>query len=146
VIRRFGSEAQKEKYLEALLAGRFFGTMALTEPQAGSSLSDITTSAEPNPDGSYSITGNKIFISAGDHELSREHRAPRAGEDPGRPARRQGHLAVHRAQVPRERRRQPGPRNDVTLAGLIHKMGYRGTTSTMLAFGEQGQCRRRTGR
>jgi alkylation response protein AidB-like acyl-CoA dehydrogenase len=70
VIHRFGSPEQKEKYLKPLLAGRFFGTMALTEPQAGSSLSDIKTTATPKPDGTYSIYGNKIFISAGDHELS----------------------------------------------------------------------------
>jgi alkylation response protein AidB-like acyl-CoA dehydrogenase len=70
VIHRFGSEEQKARYLGPLLAGRYFGTMALTEPQAGSSLSDITTSATPNPDGTYSIVGNKIFISGGDHELS----------------------------------------------------------------------------
>ena len=70
VIHRFGSDAQRAKFLGPLLAGRFFGTMVLTEPQAGSSLSDISTSATPNADGTYSIVGNKIFISAGDHELS----------------------------------------------------------------------------
>jgi alkylation response protein AidB-like acyl-CoA dehydrogenase len=70
VIHRYGSEAQKKRYFEPLMAGRFFGTMALTEPQAGSSLADLKTSATPNLDGSYAIRGNKIFISGGDHEMS----------------------------------------------------------------------------
>jgi alkylation response protein AidB-like acyl-CoA dehydrogenase len=70
VIHRYGSAEQKKRYWEPLMAGRFFGTMALTEPQAGSGLADLKTSATPNPDGSYAIRGNKIFISAGDHPLS----------------------------------------------------------------------------
>jgi alkylation response protein AidB-like acyl-CoA dehydrogenase len=140
VIHRFGSEAQKAKYLDALLTGRFFGTMALTEPQAGSSLSDITTSAEPNPDGSYSLRGNKIFISAGDHELSENIVHLVLARIPGGPA---GVKGISLFIVPKFRVNDNGSlgaRNDVTLTGLIHKMGYRGTTSTMLAFGEQGGC------
>ena len=141
VIRRFGSPAQQEKYLKPLLAGRFFGTMALTELQAGSSLSDITTRAEPNPDGSYSITGNKIFISAGDHELSENIVHLVLAKIPGGPP---GVKGISLFIVPKFRVNDDGSlgeRNDVALAGLIHKMGYRGTTSTMLSFGEKGQCR-----
>jgi butyryl-CoA dehydrogenase len=141
VIRRFGSPAQQEKYLKPLLAGRFFGTMALTEPQAGSSLSDITTRAEPNPDGSYSIVGNKIFISAGDHELSENIVHLVLAKIPGGPP---GVKGISLFIVPKIRVNDDGSlgqRNDVALAGLIHKMGYRGTTSTMLSFGEKGQCR-----
>ncbi len=140
VIHRFGSLAQKEKYLKPLLAGRFFGTMALTEPQAGSSLSDITTRAEPNPDGSYSITGNKIFISAGDHDLSENIVHLVLAKIPGGPP---GVKGISLFIVPKFRVNDDGSlgeRNDVALAGLIHKMGYRGTTSTMLSFGEKGQC------
>ena len=141
VIRRFGSPAQQEKYLKPLLAGRFFGTMALTEPPAGSSLSDITTRAEPKPDGSYSITGNKIFISAGDHELSENIVHLVLAKIPGGPP---GVKGISLFIVPKIRVNDDGSlgeRNDVALAGLIHKMGYRGTTSTMLSFGEKGQCR-----
>ncbi len=141
VIRRFGTPAQQEKYLKPLLAGRFFGTMALTEPQAGSSLSDIATRAEPNPDGSYSITGNKIFISAGDHELSENIVHLVLAKIPGGPP---GVKGISLFIVPKFRVNDDGSlgaRNDVNLAGLIHKMGYRGTTSTMLSFGEKGQCR-----
>ena len=140
VIHRFGNEAQHRKYLEPLLAGRFFGTMALTEPQAGSSLSDITTSATLNPDGSYSLTGNKIFISAGDHDLSENIVHLVLAKIPGGPP---GVKGISLFIVPKFRVNDDGTlgqKNDVTLTGLIHKMGYRGTTSTMLAFGENGAC------
>jgi len=140
VIHRFGSEAQRTRYLGPLLAGRFFGTMALTEPQAGSSLSDITTSATPNPDGSYSIVGNKIFISAGDHELSENIVHLVLAKIPGGPP---GVKGISLFIVPKFHVHADGSlgaRNDVALAGLIHKMGYRGTTSTMLSFGEKGEC------
>jgi len=140
VIHRFGSEAQHRKYLAPLLAGRFFGTMALTEPQAGSSLSDITTTATPTADGGYSLAGNKIFISAGDHELSENIVHLVLARIPGGPP---GVKGISLFIVPKFRVNDDGSlgeRNDVTLTGLIHKMGYRGTTSTMLAFGEQGRC------
>jgi butyryl-CoA dehydrogenase len=140
VIHRFGSDAQRAKYLGPLLVGRFFGTMALTEPQAGSSLSDITTSATPNPDGTYSIVGNKIFISAGDHELSENIVHLVLAKIPGGPP---GVKGISLFIVPKFHVHADGSlgaRNDVALAGLIHKMGYRGTTSTMLSFGEKGAC------
>ncbi|MBK9019777.1 MAG: acyl-CoA dehydrogenase [Sulfuritalea sp.] len=140
VIHRFGSDAQRAKYLGPLLAGRFFGTMALTEPQAGSSLSDITTSATPNADGTYSIVGNKIFISAGDHELSENIVHLVLAKIPGGPP---GVKGISLFIVPKFHVAADGSlgaRNDVALAGLIHKMGYRGTTSTMLSFGEKGEC------
>jgi alkylation response protein AidB-like acyl-CoA dehydrogenase len=140
VIHRFGSDAQRAKFLGPLLAGRFFGTMALTEPQAGSSLSDITTSATPNADGTYSIVGNKIFISAGDHELSENIVHLVLAKIPGGPP---GVKGISLFIVPKFHVHADGSlgaRNDVALAGLIHKMGYRGTTSTMLSFGEKGEC------
>src|SRR5688572_26205265 len=70
LIEAFGSPEQKQRYLPHLLSGRFFGTMCLSEPQAGSSLSDIRTRAQPQPDGTYRVIGNKMWISGGDHELS----------------------------------------------------------------------------
>ncbi|HZZ12936.1 MAG TPA: acyl-CoA dehydrogenase [Paraburkholderia sp.] len=140
VIERFGSATQKRKYLQALFEGRTFGTMALTEPQAGSSLSDLVTSATPNADGTYSIRGNKIFISGGDHELSENivHLvlARIAGAPPG--VKGISLFTVPKYHVNDDGTR--GARNDVALAGLIHKMGWRGTTSTMLSFGERGEC------
>ncbi|RFU48407.1 acyl-CoA dehydrogenase [Paraburkholderia sp. DHOC27] len=140
VIERFGSAGQKRKYLQALLDGRAFGTMALTEPQAGSSLSDLVTSATPNEDGTYSLRGNKIFISGGDHELSENIVHLVLARIPGGPP---GVKGISLFTVPKFHVRDDGSlgeRNDVALAGLIHKMGWRGTTSTMLSFGEHGQC------
>jgi alkylation response protein AidB-like acyl-CoA dehydrogenase len=140
VIERFGSASQKRKYLQALFEGRAFGTMALTEPQAGSSLSDLVTSATPNADGTYSIRGNKIFISAGDHELSENIVHLVLARIPGGPP---GVKGISLFTVPKFHVNDDGTRgarNDVALAGLIHKMGWRGTTSTMLSFGEHGEC------
>ncbi|CAN7492967.1 acyl-CoA dehydrogenase [Rhizobacter sp. LjRoot28] len=140
VIQNFGTERQKKKYLQSLLSGRFFGTMALTEPQAGSSLSDLTTSATPNGDGTYSIKGNKIFISGGDHELTENIVHLVLARIPGAPA---GVKGISLFTVPKYHVNDDGSlgeRNDVALAGLIHKMGWRGTTSTMLSFGEKGRC------
>ncbi|WVM93827.1 acyl-CoA dehydrogenase family protein [Halopseudomonas pachastrellae] len=102
-----GTDDQKQRYAEPMMAGRFFGTMCLTEPHAGSSLGDIKSRAIPQDDGTYRISGNKIFISAGDHELSENIVHLVLAKLPDAPARRQGHLAVHRAQVPGQRRRQP---------------------------------------
>ena len=140
VIQNFGTERQKKKYLASLLSGRFFGTMALTEPQAGSSLSDLTTSATPNGDGTYAIKGNKIFISGGDHEMTENIVHLVLARIPGAPP---GVKGISLFTVPKyhvDENGQVGERNDVALAGLIHKMGWRGTTSTMLSFGEKGQC------
>ncbi|WP_322012138.1 acyl-CoA dehydrogenase [Paraburkholderia sp. J12] len=140
VIERFGSPAQQRKYLRALLDGRFFGTMALTEPQAGSSLADIATRAVPNADGTYSLTGSKIFISAGDHELSENIVHLVLAKIPGGPP---GVKGISLFTVPKFHVNDDGSlgeRNDVALAGLIHKMGWRGTTSAMLSFGERGAC------
>ena len=140
VIERFGSDAQKHKYLGALLSGRFFGTMALTEPQAGSSLSDLTTSATPQPDGTYRIKGSKIFISGGDHELRENIVHLVLARIPGAPP---GVKGISLFSVPKFRVNADGslgPRNDVKLSGLIHKAGWRGTTSTMLSFGDEDAC------
>ena len=138
LLQAFGSDAQRATYLRPMLEGRFFGTMALTEPQAGSSLSDIRTTGRPQPDGTYRLTGNKIFISAGEHELSENIVHLVLGRIEGAPA---GVKGISLFIVPRflvHADGTLGARNDVTLGGLIHKMGYRGTTSTMLNFGEAG--------
>jgi alkylation response protein AidB-like acyl-CoA dehydrogenase len=140
LIDTFGSAEQKRRFLGPLVEGRFFGTMALTEPQAGSSLSDIKTTAEPTADGHYLITGNKVFISGGDHELSENIIHLALARIRGAPA---GVKGVSLFIVPKYLVNDDGTlgkRNDVALAGLIHKMGYRGTTSTMLNFGESGRC------
>ena len=141
LLAAFASPDQKERYLKHLLSGRFFGTMALTEPQAGSSLSDILTTATPNPDGTYSLRGTKIFISAGDHDLAENIVHLVLAKIPGAPP---GVKGISLFIVPKYRVNPDGSLggpNDVSLAGLFHKMGYRGTVSTQLSFGEKGECR-----
>src|SRR3954469_1471418 len=141
LLAAFASPEQKDRYLKPLLSGRFFGTMALTEPQAGSSLADILTTASPNPDGSYSLRGTKTFISGGDHDLAENIVHLVLARIPGSPP---GVKGISLFIVPKYRVEPDGSRgvpNDVTLAGLFHKMGYRGTTSTQLSFGERGECR-----
>ena len=140
VIEKFGSELQKARYLEALRSGRFFGTMALTEPQAGSGLSDLKTSATPMGEGRYRIKGQKIFISGGDHELSENIVHLVLARLPDAPP---GVKGISLFTVPKfhtDEQGRVGERNDVALAGLIHKCGWRGTTSTMLSFGENDAC------
>jgi len=118
------------------MTGRFYGTMCLSEPHAGSSLADITTRAEPQQDGSFRLFGSKMWISAGDHELSENIVHLVLARIPGSPA---GVKGISLFVVPKFLVNDDGSlgeRNDVTLAGLNHKMGYRGTTNTLLNFGE----------
>jgi len=138
LIEAFGTADQKTKYLPHLLAGRFFGTMCLSEPQAGSSLSDIRTRAEPQPDGSYRVFGSKMWISGGDHELSENIIHLVLAKIPSGPP---GVKGISLFLVPKYLVNDDGTlglRNDVALAGLNHKMGYRGTTNCVLNFGENG--------
>ena len=88
-----GSDELKQKYVPTMITGRWTGTMNLTEPHCGTDLGLLKTRAEENPDGSYSITGTKIFISSGRARPCREHHPPRAGEARRRARQRQGHLA-----------------------------------------------------
>lgn len=140
LIESFGDEAQKRRFLQPMIDGRFFGTMALTEPHAGSSLSDIRTRAEPAPDGTYRLKGNKIFISGGDHPLSENIVHMVLAKLPDAPP---GVKGISLFIVPKFLVNDDGSlgkRNDVLLAGLFHKMGWRGTTSTALNFGDNGDC------
>ena len=140
LIESFGSDEQKARFLQPMIDGRFFGTMALTEPHAGSSLSDLRTKAEPYADGSYRLKGNKIFISGGDHPLSENIVHMVLARLPDAPA---GVKGISLFIVPKFLVNDDGSlgaRNDVILAGLFHKMGWRGTTSTALNFGDKGEC------
>lgn len=140
LIESFGSDEQKQRFLQPMIDGRFFGTMALTEPHAGSSLSDIRTRAEPASDGTYRLKGNKIFISGGDHPLSENIVHMVLAKLPDAPP---GVKGISLFIVPKllvNADGSLGQRNDVLLAGLFHKMGWRGTTSTALNFGDNGEC------
>ncbi len=136
----YGTDLQKHIYMQPITEGRFYGTMCLSEPQAGSSLSDIKTRADVQPDGSYRITGAKMWISAGDHELGENIVHLLLAKIPGAPP---GVRGISLFIVPRWRVNSDGSRgsrNDVQLAGLNHKMGQRGSVNTFLKFGEQGDC------
>ena len=140
LIESFGSAEQKRLFLQPMLDGRCFGTMALTEPHAGSSLSDLRSKATPASDGSYRIKGNKIFISGGDHPLSENIVHMVLARLPDAPP---GVKGISLFIVPKFLLNDDGSlgaRNDVTLAGLFHKMGWRGTTSTALNFGDRDEC------
>jgi alkylation response protein AidB-like acyl-CoA dehydrogenase len=131
-----GTPEQVQTYVPPMAEGRWFGTMALSEPQAGSSLADITTRAVPQDDGTYRLTGNKMWISGGDHELTENIVHLVLAKVPGGPP---GVKGISLFIVPKflvDEDGSLGERNDVVLAGLNHKMGYRGTTNTLLNFGE----------
>ena len=136
LLNKHGTADQKRRFVEPMMAGRFFGTMCLSEPQAGSSLADITTRAEPQEDGSYRLTGTKMWISGGDHEMSETIVHMVLAKIPGGGP---GVKGISLFVVPKhlvEDDGSIGERNDIVLAGLNHKMGYRGTTNTLLNFGE----------
>jgi alkylation response protein AidB-like acyl-CoA dehydrogenase len=137
LIQAHGTDEQRQTWVEPLLSGRFAGTMAMSEPGAGSSLSDLTTSAVPVEDGTYRVTGNKIWISGGDHELNENIVHLVLARVKGAP---KGVKGISLFIVPKYLVNDDGSlgeRNDVTLAGLFHKMGGRGQTSTALNFGEK---------
>jgi butyryl-CoA dehydrogenase len=138
LLRSFGTPEQKARYLAPMGDGRFAGTMALTEPGQGSALGDITTRAELQPDGTYRLFGQKMFISGGDHELTNNIVHMVLARIKGAPA---GVKGISLFLVPKYLVNEDGSigaRNDVSLAGLLHKMGWRNTTSTVLSFGERG--------
>jgi alkylation response protein AidB-like acyl-CoA dehydrogenase len=130
LLMTHGTEDQIQRYVHPMLEGRFTGTMCLSEPQAGSSLSDVATKAVKRDDGTYLVNGGKMWISGGDHELSENIIHLVLARVAGAPA---GVKGLSLFIVPKKNL-ETGERNGVILAGLNHKMGYRGTTNTVLAF------------
>ncbi|WP_426197120.1 acyl-CoA dehydrogenase [Massilia sp. DWR3-1-1] len=145
-LLKTGTPRQVAQFVKPMFAGEFFGTMCLSEPQAGSSLSDITTRATPDPvdgpDGErqYRLTGNKMWISAGEHELAGNIVHLVLAKIPGPDGKLiPGTRGISLFIVPKfllDEHGKPAARNDVVLAGLNHKMGNRGTTNCLLNFGE----------
>jgi len=136
LLAKFGTADQINRFVKPTLAGRFSGTMCLSEPQAGSSLADIATRAEPCADGTYRLFGSKMWISGGDHELTQNIVHLVLAKIPGGPA---GTKGISLFIVPKflvDADGALGQRNDVVLGGLNHKMGFRGITNTVLNFGE----------
>ena len=135
LLCEYGSEEQIKKYVHPMVEGKFFGTMCLSEPQAGSSLAEIATLAVPADDSNYRISGSKMWISGGDHELSENIIHLVLARTPDAPS---GVKGLSLFIVPKFLVNDDGSlgeRNDVALAGINHKMGFRGTVNTFLSFG-----------
>ncbi|MBD2752450.1 acyl-CoA dehydrogenase [Spirosoma validum] len=134
LITSFGSPELSQTYVPNMLDGTWQGTMALTEPQAGSSLSDVTTSATPQSDGSYKIKGQKVFISAGDHDAAENIIHLMLARIDGAP---KGTKGISLFVVPKYRKDEQGSLvdNDVTSTGVYHKMGQKGVPAMHLTMG-----------
>jgi alkylation response protein AidB-like acyl-CoA dehydrogenase len=139
LISSFGTDTQKTHYLPKLFDGKWSGTMCLTESQAGSSLSDVATSATPLPDGTYKIKGQKIFISAGDHDVTENIVHLVLARIDGAP---KGTKGISLFIVPKNRENSAGKltSNDVKSIGIYHKMGQKATPAMHLEFGEKDEC------
>ena len=136
LIYTFGSEEQKNDYCEKMFSGEWSGSMCLTEPQAGSAVGDVSTSATKQEDGHYLINGTKQFITNGDHDmadniihllLARTTDAP------------EGTKGISLFIVPKVR--LDGTQNDVTVLSIEHKMGINGSPTCLLSFGENADCK-----
>ncbi len=140
LIGSYCDEETRNKYLPKMMAGEWQGTMALTEPQAGSSLSDITLTGTPTDQGYYKMKGQKIFISAGEHDGVDNVIHLAIGRIKGAPA---GVKGISLFIIPKKRIKDDGTleANDLNCAGIYHKLGYRGAPITQLAFGENDDCR-----
>jgi butyryl-CoA dehydrogenase len=149
LLMAHGNDVQKQVFAHKEFAGEWAGTMCLSEPQAGSSLSDIATKASPDGDGfaddplgqRYRLKGNKMWISTGDHELTNNivHLVlAKIADDKGQtvPGVKGISLFVVPKKLVNPQGELTGERNDVALAGLNHKCGWRGTVNTLLNFGE----------
>jgi butyryl-CoA dehydrogenase len=138
LLEAFGSDMLKRDFMQPMYAGRFTGTMALTEPHAGSSLGDLRTRARPAPGGHYLLDGNKVFISGADQTFSENVVHLTLARIEGAPT---GSAGISLFAVPKLRLEdERWVPNDVQVAGAFHKLGWRGIASTALNYGERGDC------
>jgi len=141
MIELFGTDDQKKRFLEKLYTAHWGGTMLLTEAHAGSNVGALSTSAAPNPDGTYSITGDKIFITNGDHDLTENIIHPVLARIDGDP---KGSKGLSLFIVPKYWVNDDGSLgefNDVVCTGVEEKMGSHGSATCSLALGSKGKCR-----
>jgi len=140
LIESFGSEELKNTYVPNMFAGKWQGTMALTEPQAGSSLADIATTAEATDKGYYKMRGQKIFISGSEHNGVDNVVQLLLARIKGAPA---GVRGISLFVVPNKRFDEQGTLvpNDVNVTGIYHKLGYKGCPICQLSLGEEDDCR-----
>jgi alkylation response protein AidB-like acyl-CoA dehydrogenase len=141
LVEAFGTDQQKKLFLKNMFSGKWTGTMLLTEPEAGSDVGALATSAVKNPDGTYSITGSKIFISSGEHDLVENIIHPVLARLEGAPA---GTRGISLFLVPKfwvNDDGRLGEFNDVVCTGIEEKMGIHGNATCSLTLGSKGQCR-----
>jgi len=141
LIEIFGTEDQKKLLLEKMYTGIWSGTMQLTEPQAGSDVGSLTTTAVKNPDGTYSLTGNKIFITSGDQNLTENIIHPVLARIEGAP---KGTKGISLFLVPKiwvNDDGSLGEPNDIVCTGIEHKMGIHGSATCSMTLGGKGRCR-----
>lgn len=138
LIQSFGTQELKDEYLPSMYAGKFTGTMCLTEPDAGSSLADMKSSATPQSDGSYKIKGQKIFITSGDHQHADNIIHLLLARIDGAPA---GTKGISLFVVPKLRKEgdQMVP-NDIIAASIFHKMGQKSAPACHMVMGEKDDC------
>lgn len=138
LIEKYGTEEQQRTYMDKMYTGEWGGTMCLTEPQAGSDVGALRSKAVRNPDGTYSITGNKIFISCGDHDLTENIVHAVLARVEGAPP---GTRGISIFIVPKKRIENGGlVDNDVVTTAVEHKMGIHGSATCALNFGEKNNC------
>ena len=141
MIELFGTPEQKKLFLEKVYSGQWGGTMLLTEPGAGSDVGALTTSARKNPDGTYSITGNKIFITCGEHDLTENIIHPVLARVEGAPP---GPKGISLFIVPKiwvNDDGSLGEPNDIVCSGVEEKMGIHGSPTCSMALGGKSTCR-----
>lgn len=141
MIDLYGTQEQKDLFLKKLYSGIWGGTMVLTEPNAGSDVGALTTTAVKNDDGTYSISGNKIFITNGEHDLSENIIHPVLARIEGSP---EGTRGISIFIVPKiwvNPDSSLGDPNDVVCTGIEEKMGIHGSATCSLAFGGKGKCK-----
>jgi alkylation response protein AidB-like acyl-CoA dehydrogenase len=139
LIESFGEPALRERFMARMYSGEWAGTMALTEPQAGSSLTDVQTRATPLPDGSHLVQGTKVFISGGEQDLTDNIVHLTLARIDGAP---DGIRGVSLFAIPKLR--EEGGRlvpNDVACSGVFKKIGWKALPSVQITFGEAGDCR-----
>jgi alkylation response protein AidB-like acyl-CoA dehydrogenase len=140
LIETFGTDTQKRLYLKKVYSGQWGGTMLLTEAGAGSDLGTLTTTAARNADGTYSLTGSKIFISAGDQDLTENIIHPVLARIEGAP---EGSRGISLFLVPKIHVNDDGSmggRNDIVCTGIEEKMGLHGSPTCSMALGSKGKC------
>jgi alkylation response protein AidB-like acyl-CoA dehydrogenase len=141
MIEIFGTKQQKKLFLKKVYSGQWAGTMLLTEPEAGSDVGALTTTARRNPDGTYTITGNKIFITCGDHDVTENIIHPVLARIEGAPA---GTRGISIFLVPKRWVNEDGSLgepNDILCTGIEEKMGIHGSPTCSMALGSRGTCR-----